>query len=50
MMRHLGSNISPDTSQHAAKALAVIDIIRSQFLKDSNIYKAKHYHTIPRIY
>jgi len=49
MMRNLGSNISPGTSQRAAKALAVVDIICSQFLKDTNIPDAKDYHTIPSI-
>ena len=49
MMRNVGSNISPHTGQHAAKALAVTDIIQLQFLKASNISYTKQYQTIPSI-
>ena len=49
MMRNLSSNISPHTGQHAAKALAVTDIIHLQFLKATNISYTKQYQTIPSI-
>ena len=47
MMRNLGSNISPSTSQRAAKALAVVDVVRSRFLRDTNASSIKDFHTVP---
>ena len=47
MMRNLGSNISPKTTEHAAKALAIIDSVQSQFLRDTSISHEKDYHSIP---
>ena len=49
MMRNLGSNISPHTGQHAAKALAVMDVIHLQFLIATNTSYTKQYQTIPSI-
>ena len=49
MMRNLGSNISPHTGQHAAKALAVTDVIYLQLLKATNTSYTKQYQTIPSI-
>ena len=41
MVRNLRSNISSFTGQHAAKALAVTDVIHLQFLKATNISDTK---------
>ena len=49
MMRNLGSNVSPHTIQCAAKALAVTDVIRMQFLKTTDMSDNKQHHTIPSI-
>ena len=49
MTRNVGSNISPHTGQHAAKALAVTDIIHLQFLKATHTSYTKQYQTIPSI-
>ena len=45
MLSNLGSNISPKTTNHAVKALAVIDGVRTQFLKDTIFYD-KNYHSV----
>ena len=49
MTRNLGSNVSPHTTQRAAKALAVTDVIRMQFLKATDMSDNKQHHTIPSI-
>jgi len=49
MIRNLGSNISPSTVTRASKALAVVDIVRLQFLKDDSNERVqnKDHHTRP---
>ena len=54
MVRRLGSNVSPATVLRASKALAVVDTVRLQFLKDDLDDSAhnignKDFHTIPSI-
>ena len=51
MIRRLGSNVSPSTVIHASKALAVVDTVRLQFLKDDqeSHVENKDYHTVPSI-
>ena len=46
MMSNLGSNILPKTTERATKALAVIDGVRTQFLKDI-VFHDKNYHSTP---
>jgi len=54
MIRRLGSNVSPATVLRASKALAIIDTVRLQFLKNNlndsahNI-ENKDFHTAPSI-
>ena len=50
MIRKLGPNISPATVLRASKALAVVDIVRLQFLKDDDSLpnvENKDFHTVP---
>jgi len=52
MIRKLGSNVSPPTVLRASKALAVVDTVRLQFLKDDLDNSAqntenKDFHTTP---
>jgi len=49
MIHNLGSNISPSTLTRASKALAVVDIVRLQFLKDdsNDRVQSKDHHTQP---
>ena len=54
MIRKLGSNVSPATVLRASKALAVVDTVRLQFLKDdlndsSPNIENKDFHTAPSI-
>jgi len=54
MIRRLDSNVSPATVLRASKALAVVDTVRLQFLKNDlndsayNI-ENKDFHTVPSI-
>ena len=48
MIRNLGSNVSPTTVRCASKALAIVDVVRLQFLKDDNERgQNKDHHTQP---
>ena len=48
MIRSLGANVSPNTVKHASKALAIVDIVRLNFLKDEdNKIQNKDHHTKP---
>lgn len=50
MIRSLSANVSPNTVKRASKALAIVDVVRMQFLKDENDkVQNKDYHTKPSI-
>ena len=48
MIRSLGSNVSPNMVKRASKALAIVDMVRLNFLKDEdNKMQNKDHHTKP---
>ena len=48
MIRSLGANVSPNIVKRASKALAIVDIVRLNFLKDEdNKIQNKDHHTKP---
>ena len=48
MIRSLGSNVSPNMVKRVSKALAIVDMVRLNFLKDEdNKIQNKDHHTKP---
>jgi len=48
MMQNLGSNITPTTVKHSAKALGIIEYVCCQFAEDIGT-EVKDFHTIPSV-
>ena len=47
MLHGLGSNISPESVQHASKVLGLVETVCTNFENISNITSTKDYHSMP---